>query len=379
MISTNETAYCQVDVPGTGMTIQLRLNLLERLAMDVRDVLSSSGRESGGILLGSIVSGKTLFVEDYDPLPSRHVVDSRCYFYSDVDRSRMASALSLWRPPAESRLHVIGFYRSNVRPTLNAEDEDTKLFAQELADATSLLLLVEPSANGRIALACYLAESGQFRNREARLDIDGQKPEAVTAMAPAAGTESRREVKPLTGHDRGEKSSSGLTWIAVVPVATGLLWLGFLQYQILNTMRVESAAVRRLPALGLEVQPVGSYWRLSWNRSSECLAGAARGHLRIEDGSTEKGLDFDAAELKTTSVFYAPAGNDIRFHLEVYGAQDGRSTVESLRVFASLPPASADTGATGSLVLPADRVNAAGISQGPSESNGASVRTLPLH
>jgi hypothetical protein len=73
------------------------------------------------------------------------------------------------------------------------------------------------------------------------------------------------------------------------------------------------------------------------------LSGAARGHLRIEDGMTRKEVALDAVELRTTSIVYDPAGNDISLHLELYGADGGRSAAESLRVFAKLPPAQAAT------------------------------------
>ena len=125
MTSLNETAYHEIASAGTGVTIRVRAGLLERLAAEVRDALASSGRESGGILLGGN-SGKDLVVEDYDPVPSRYLSDSRFYLHSDVDRGQMAKAVALWTPKGESRLRVIGFYRSNDRPALMAGDDKSR-------------------------------------------------------------------------------------------------------------------------------------------------------------------------------------------------------------------------------------------------------------
>jgi hypothetical protein len=373
-----ETAYCQIDIPGRGVTVRLRVSMLERLAAEVQDVLAASGRESGGILLGSMVSGKTLVVEDYDPVPSRYLSDSRFYLYSDVDRGRMAGAVALWSPTGESRLRVVGFYRCNDRPALIAGFEEQKVFAHELGEAPSVLLLVEPGANGRTALACYFAEHGQFGGREGRIEIDSKNPGAVTAEEPAAATVLDREAKPQTAPARRERWSSGLARIAAVPLAAGLLWLGFLQYQVLKGMSAEASTARRPPVLGLEVQPLGSYWQVSWNRSSGYVAGAARGHLRIEDGAMHKDVDLDATELRTTSIIYDPAGNEIRFHLEVFGAEGGRSTAESLRVFATLPPAAPAETAARSQAAPAEGLNTAGMVKEFRQPDSPSLTLLPV-
>jgi hypothetical protein len=377
MNSPIDTSYCRIEVPGAGLTIQLRRSLLERLAADIQEAVASSGRESGGILLGSLVSGRTLVVEDYDPVPSRHLADARCYLHADVDRPRMASALALWSPTGESRLRVIGFYRSSVRPALIAGEEERKLFARELGDATSLLLLAEPGANRLTALACYLAKGEWLGDREGRLEIDLSQPEAPAAGEPAPDTEC--QAKPPAMPDRHGKSSSGLARIAAIGIAVGLVWVGFQQYRILKSMSAEASSARRRAALGLEVQPAGPFWRVSWNRSSEWLAGAARGHLRIEDGPVRKDVDLDAAALENTSIIYDPAGSEIWFHLEVFGVQGGRSTAESLRVFATRPPAApVEAAAAGLRAIARDGLDTAGIAQEPGPPNSPSLTILPL-
>lgn len=376
-MSIPTTSYCQIAIPGTGVTIRLRLSLLERLAADVEDVLAATERESGGILLGS-VSDKAIVVEDYDPVPSRHLSDSRFYFHSDVDRGRMATAVALWSPAGESRLRAIGFYRCNDRPALIAGDEERKLYAQELNGATSVLLLVQRRTNGQTALACYLAEHGQTGGGEGRLEIDLKKPEEGCAAEPVAGGVSPFEAQPQQQPNRRERSSSRLARIAAIPIAAGLCWLGFLQYQILKGMSAEASTAQRPPALGLQVQPLGPYWHVSWNRSSGVVAGADRGHLRIEDGATRKDVDLDAAELQTTSIIYDPAGSEVWFHLEVFGNEGGRSMAESLRVFATLPPAGSAEMAAHSQVTPADGLNTAGIVKDLGQPNGPSLTILPL-
>jgi len=199
-----------------------------------------------------------------------------------------------------------------------------------------MLLLVAPGSNGRPSLACYLAEHGQA-GREGRLEIELKKPETAVSEQQVSGTPAPQdEAKLQTTVARREKSSSGLARIAAIPFAAGMLWLGFQQYQILKGMNEASPA--HWPAtLGLEVQPYGAYWRVTWNRSSANLDGATRGHLRIEGGGLRKDVDLDAAELRTSSIIYDAAGSEISVHLEVF--EGDRSTSESLRVFAVLPAA----------------------------------------
>jgi hypothetical protein len=377
MASPNETSYCQVHVPGTEITVRLRSSLLMRLAAEVEDVLAATGRESGGILLGS-VSGNALVVEDYDPVPSRHSSDSRFYLHSDVDRGQMASAVSLWSPNGENRLRVIGFYRCNDRPALVARDEERRLFAQELNGAPSVLLLVQPGANGRTALACYVAEQGQTGGREGRLEIDLKKPQAAVVEAPGPATGPHRDAKPQITLTRAGKPSSGLARLAGISFAGVLLWLGFLQYQIIQGMNAEASSAQRTPGIGLAVQPQGTYWRLSWNPSSQLLAGAARGHLRIEDGATRKEVDLDAAELRTASIIYDPSGSEISLHLELFGAEGGRSAAESLHVFAKLPPVTSAQTATRSQAEPAHEWNAAELAREVGQPDSPSLTTQPL-
>jgi hypothetical protein len=378
MSTPTDTLYCDIKVPGNDAKIRLRFSLIERMAAEIEDVLGATGRESGGILLGS-VSGKAVMVEDYDPIPSRHLSDSRFYLYSDVDRERMASAVALWSPNGENRLRVVGFYRCNDRPALATGDEERKLFAQELSGATSVFLLVQPGASGRTALACYLAEQGRIDGSEGRLEIELKKPEAAVPEQPVSGTTApHRDAKPGTTPPRHESSSSGLARIAAVPLAVGMLWLGFLQYQILKGMNAEASSAPRPAALGLEVQPQGSYWRVTWNRSSAYLDGAARGRVRIEDGGMSKDVDLDATELRTSSIIYDPTGNEISVHLEVFGAGGDRTTAESVRLFAALPPTAATETAERSKVTGVDGLNAADSVKEVRQPDSRSLPVLPV-
>jgi hypothetical protein len=373
MSTPTEAPYCRIEVPGKEVTIRLRFSLMERLAAEIEDVLGATGRESGGILLGS-VSGQTVMVEDYDPIPSGHMSNSRFYLHPDLDRERMTSAVALWRPNGEDRLRVIGFYRCNDRPALVTGDEERQLFAQELNGETSVLVLIQPGRNGRTGLACYLAERGRTDGTEGRIEIELKKPEAVVSERPVSGTKApHRDAK----HQTTENSSSGLARIAAVPLAAGMLWLGFLQYQILKGMNAEASSAPPAP-LGLEMQPQGHYWRVTWNRTSAYLDGAARGHLRIEDGGMSKDIDLNPTELRTSSIIYDSAGNEISVHLEVFGAGGDRSTAESLRLLAALPPAQVTEASDRSKVTRTGGFQASGSVREFQQPGRSSLPVLPL-
>jgi len=125
---------------------------------------------------------------------------------------------------------------------------------------------------------------------------------------------------------------------AMLSFASVTIVLSVLTY--LGTSRTvhESAAARVNPSvtLGLQVQrnPPGVW--VTWNRQAAAVVAAQRGTLSIRDGSLFKVVDLDIRQLTTGSVFYAPAGDDIQFQLEVYGA-DGKGVSQSVRLLLPHP------------------------------------------
>jgi hypothetical protein len=94
----------------------------------------------------------------------------------------------------------------------------------------------------------------------------------------------------------------------------------------------EPASVSGDPQFGLEVERVGKDWRVHWNRDSEVLANAVSGHLSIADGPVRKELDLDSSELRSGSIMYTPATDDVVVRLQIVTEKTSEPLSESVRI-----------------------------------------------
>jgi hypothetical protein len=88
----------------------------------------------------------------------------------------------------------------------------------------------------------------------------------------------------------------------------------------------------------LEVERVGKDWRVQWNRDSEVLANAVSGHLSITDGPVRKELDLDSSELRSGSIMYTPATDDVVVRLQIVTEKTSEPLSESVRIVAGNLP-----------------------------------------
>jgi TonB family protein len=83
-------------------------------------------------------------------------------------------------------------------------------------------------------------------------------------------------------------------------------------------------------SLGLGIHVQGDDFLITWDREAPGIHAAARGVLRIQDGSERRITDLQPAELANGSIMYRPSSDDVDFLLSVY-ARDGSVTKESER------------------------------------------------
>lgn len=81
---------------------------------------------------------------------------------------------------------------------------------------------------------------------------------------------------------------------------------------------------------GLKVDSQNGRLVLSWNRQNPFLLSATGGNLLIQDGSQQRAIHLDPAQLADGLVAYKPASHDVSFRLEVSGPQG--SGAASMRV-----------------------------------------------
>jgi TonB family protein len=101
--------------------------------------------------------------------------------------------------------------------------------------------------------------------------------------------------------------------------------------------------------LGLKLERSGTDWQVGWNRNTEVLLKAVSGQLSITDGQNTKELNLDPGELRSGSILYTPATDDVVVRLRVFSEISVQPVSESVRVVAgTAPPPPSETKTAGS-------------------------------
>jgi protein TonB len=118
-------------------------------------------------------------------------------------------------------------------------------------------------------------------------------------------------------------------------VAIVLLFIypGFLQH----SSRPPVAAQQDSSPLALRVEHSGADLMLTWNRESAAIKTATHAVLAITDGTQHENVDMDLALLRSGSIEYSPSGSDVVFRMEVTGADQMKTTSESVRILRTRP------------------------------------------
>jgi protein TonB len=89
--------------------------------------------------------------------------------------------------------------------------------------------------------------------------------------------------------------------------------------------------------LALRVEHSGGELMLTWNRESNAIKTATRAVLEITDGAQHENVDMDLALLRSGSIEYSPSTSDVVFRMEVTGADQMKTTSESVRILRTRP------------------------------------------
>ena len=162
-------------------------------------------------------------------------------------------------------------------------------------------------------------------------------PESSGAMAPIAkpAAPEMAVVRPFAEEQAQPlHRSRRLPWIVSAGV---LLMVSAVAVAFLNSR--PSALRQRTPvlapapenaSLGLRIHVQGDDFLITWDREAPAIQSAAKGVLRIQDGSERRITDLQPAELANGSIIYRPRSDDVDFLLLVY-ARDGSVTREGVR------------------------------------------------
>ena len=365
------------EVPGKWISIELSLDLVDRLQQDVIRGFGSlprRGAEVGGILVGTVSGGgRIVRVEDYLEVPVEYR-RGPSYLLSEPDEKTFEAELAQLRNNPARSARPIGYFRSHTRDGVGLAQEDLDLVAKYFPDPETVILLIRLFGTKPSTAGFYFKEDGQFqsgppllefpfRRRDLAPDEATPSPErpsrgvsVPSRIRRAARAAQRSETLPVqsTEHDPAaapreivepvlarepepvaseipeEKSKlrGGRIWL---PVSAVFLLVGVLAgFQV--AMRVGPQALGGLDPykLSLSVTPAGNDLEVKWDRHSPAIRKALKGILTIEDGNYRKPIELDSDRLRGGSeLLYRHYSNDVHFRLEVF-LKDSSSVAEAV-------------------------------------------------
>ena len=361
-------AYYEWSPPGQPLSIQISFAVIDQLEADVLRGFRSvptRGAEVGGVLFGRVAAsedGTTVYVEDYEAVECEYR-RGPSFVLSDADRRRLERTL---RKGAAHR-QIVGFYRSHTRLGLYMDQDDYALVQRYFPGPNQVFLLVRPNAGKSSAGGFFFWEEGSIRRQSTYLEFpfshteilkgrQGVKHDAAReaeAAAPAQPLPSAPMPVPVAsaGLEPERVAGRAVRWLAAVPrpstpvlarvrtvqwprvgiAAAVLLCVVGLAYSLLKWFATPVPGVAEADySPALHVERNGQYLEVNWNRNAPSIVNAKHAVLNITDGAHRRQLFLDPAQLRTGSVAYAPAGDDVSFRLEIVGATT--TITESLRV-----------------------------------------------
>ena len=293
------------EVPGKPISIQLSLDVVDRLQQDVMrgfGALPRRGAEVGGILLGSSAGpGPTVRVQDYQLVPIQYK-RGPSYRLSDDELQVFYRAVRQSPSP-------VGYFRSHTRDGVGLSEEDLGLLSNCFPEPEAIALLIRPFATKPSVAGFYFKEQGAFQTGASLLEF----PFRRGALAPGdSSTPVRKEASPAAPIEAATRDPRR-PW-PVLPII--LLLIGMLLgYQAALSVR----SPRSPYELALTLRQSGSELQLKWDGESPVIRNAQKGTLTIEDGSDVKSTNLTRTDLQGGSAMsYRPLSKHVRFRLDVF-------------------------------------------------------------
>lgn len=348
--------YYVWEVPGKSISIQLSLDVVDRLQQDVIrgfGAVPRRGAEVGGVLLGSTEGdGPVVRIEDYELIPIEYK-RGPSYLLSDEDAQAFEASLQQLRNSDGKSSRAIGYFRSHTRDAAGLGGEDQALLSKYFPEPETIVLLIRPFGTKPSIAGFYFKEDGAFQSgaplqefsfRRKDLAPDEAPPAQAAPVRPPRNVPPRREIPraeperpaPSFPQRREPADANELVEAYTAPIAAskptpkkGGFWIPLsfiflllgvlLGFQAALTMRPRSQSGADPYSVSLSVSQSGNDLQLKWDRQSAAIHAAQKGILTIEDGTlTSKPTELSASELQSGSVVVYPhSTNPVRFRLEL--------------------------------------------------------------
>jgi TonB family protein len=316
--------------PGHPVRVIVRRRAAERMRRHAVRSEAGKGRDSGGLLRGSIERGGeavTVTVEDVEPL-------SWSFSLSPSDRRDLESAIK--GTGAASEWAVVGYYRTQTRDhNLMLNSGDVTLIRMCFPDPANVFLLLKPGEDRNIASRLFFWQGGVMQSIEGSGGFPFGRPGVEGTAAPAGQSQasdlSPGSPPPLEKAPRLRLRPRAL-WIPAGAAAIALALL--FGPSLWRSSESEEPASRPLAAarqLGLEVDRRPGDLVVRWNGEAPAIGEAESAVLHVQDGQQRRSYKLDPDQMRTGVVYYAPQGADVNLRLEVRRG-GGEPLVESVRV-----------------------------------------------
>ena len=355
--SRNLAEYYHWEETGRGLRIYMHSGMADRL----QAAILHSAREVGGILLGRVEengSQAIAFIDDFLPVECAYH-GGPLYGLSDEDTVNLEAALlriALAGCESPNAPGILGYYRSHLRDGLSLSPADLSAIESYFQSPASVFLVVKTVAGNQACTAGFFFwEDGAIQSEFSSLEValgrtaepvvpelpeplpDALNPDALSDDLPGDLAELFRTTappEPAAVPGKPPRVWGGLLFrAATILIATAALVISVVTYLGAPRPPRQGAAapISVASMLGLQVDRNPPDVLVVWNRNAREIVAARRATLSIQDGKVQRNLDLDKTQLAGGSYLYTPAGDDILFRLEVYGA-DGGSVSQSIRL-----------------------------------------------
>ena len=333
--------------PGEPLAVHFHLNVVELLA---RDAIRAGGKQIAGFLLGRRDEDRhrTILVEHYEPFPTgtKNVTSGSTF----GDQRQPRAKVDHMRSPSQKRMSILGSYRSCSSGETSPSAEDLSFVRAASSDSERLFLLLEHRVgevgNGILFIVQHEVVTWQWHRVPFGRAALSRETIARRPSVENGSPQSKQKVAPIEKQERLqiERISEGprtLRWTLIAVASIALMAAGLFQFR--RGVKLPAAVFDRPDtssdsSLGLKLERRGIDWQLSWNRNADALVTATRGQLSITDGPIHKVLDLDSGELRSGSIIYTPATDNLIMRLDVTGTGASQASSESVRLIAGLNP-----------------------------------------
>jgi hypothetical protein len=367
--------------PGAPVRIQLSLEVVARLGAEVQEARRPPNPvEVGGVLLGRTDPNQpsTIQIWEFQAVVCLHRKGG-AYELCPECRLKLERVIAN-ASQQDSRLRVVGYYRSTLDDDLRLNDRDLSLVHKYFAEPSHVVLLIRPTEAGPPTAGFFFWDNGQLNADFTFLDFPFDAPQLAESPSRTARAEALVPSKPaLITIDKASTQAAPVPTLPAASesaparkftapwavLAAALIFAAALLAYLMLSNRSQqpneaaAAASSSQSALSLQVERAGTDLRVSWDQNAPILANARVGILSILDGETQREIHLDRVQLRTGRVVYAPATDRIHFRLEVYAPGGQASSETVLAVLGQRP------GAAPAVPSPAPRVGSGQLTTPP--------------